>query len=194
MAGFIAWRPARVSAGPVWTSPSVLERAVISRCTTRFRGSLWRPRRLYLPPDFCTRDVPERNERSVASLSTSGTHSFGFARCRSRRATRPVASVIRRLRARSPLPVFANETASRPRTQRKLDRILLSEVRNASWTALELHSSTRSDEVPSFLKSLPLGFESAESRETRYERLAEPNADVRPSDRCRRCPVRPTTI
>ncbi|MFF2112069.1 LuxR C-terminal-related transcriptional regulator [Rhodococcus koreensis] len=93
------------------------------------------------------------------------------------------ASAIRRLRGSESVAGLRKRICFEAANAARLDRILLSEVHNGSWTALELHSSTRSDEVLSSLQALPLGFESAESRacKTRSAVLAGPNADVRPS-------------
>ncbi|KXX60409.1 response regulator transcription factor [Rhodococcus sp. LB1] len=93
------------------------------------------------------------------------------------------ASAIRRLRGSESVAGLRKRICVEAASAAGLDRILLSEVHNGTWTALELHSATGSGEALSSLQALPLGFESAESRasEARCPILAGPDSDIRPS-------------
>ncbi|WP_213576037.1 LuxR family transcriptional regulator [Rhodococcus sp. USK13] len=95
------------------------------------------------------------------------------------------ASAIRRLRGSESVAGLRKRICIEAANAAQLDRILLSEVDNGTWTALELYSETRSEEVLSSVQAIPLDFESAESQawETRSAILAGPAAGIRPSDK-----------
>ncbi|CCW13551.1 LuxR C-terminal-related transcriptional regulator [Rhodococcus aetherivorans] len=93
------------------------------------------------------------------------------------------AGAIRRLRGAESVAGLRKLICREVAHTAHLDRILLSEVHNGTWTALELYSVARTEEVLQLPHALPLTSESAEGRawETRSAVLAGSDADIGPS-------------